>query len=828
MGANESIPRTPPFFTSPGSPHGASARGTAAGSHTVSTLQPNHPFHSLLRATSPPPTDPESDYYIHLFNEFFSISQASSRPLSPLVSTALSAPTSTHAATLSISLRAAIHHLRHGAHPRTLGALHFAFAILSDLRRLSSSHDAATLALAATPAELQLPIRDRIDLARSLRARLVSAVLHLLNPTLSLQSSVEAITDRDIYIDSHSLTRQLRATSVPVLLIVLSADIDSDATLAAALAHHSAPFNSIVGILDSLAHVAQYVNPSSQLTCGVLRQGMRQIPNTGNGVSVWDTWGSFAATTAALNFRSSFTDVVSALSTVSSRFSGPKMSDSVPRTTPTTSSDFTSTSNRSSATHDSMPASSPRLSASETQNGFSSPKFQSDTHFGKLPDTADGSNAQQVEELLTLLAFLCRPTNDNLFFQVICNLEDDPTVGADDGKEDFYSFSKLYDILGQVMTDPKGAYLGFLLLVRNKRFRTFAMARTDPDVLFMPLLASLRARCSVGAVPADGYVAAAILLVLTSDKGICGAINDLTVPETWLPLMADRARLTGDTLTVGEAVLVVCARVVQQSLVTRRKLAEEYLCGICLGVLGNVAPKITNIQPFVAERVVSLIEFLGRRRRRAVAQVIETCDVSKHNFISKQDVQSCALIEKLSKMIGMTLEIIVGILRARSTVAANKHLVYVLMQRDGGLDGEHIAGSSVKARALVHMIGRMVHFFGDCVEQYSTNMSTVRSTGHVAARSTGSHDVPGISVERVFEAIEQNARFLDRNVFDGMPDLDFRLKECDSDNFLQVYAETLLDRLWKRTAEDESDAVRIRRPGEEVGGYIVNRFRIAR
>lgn len=811
MGANESVLRTPSFLIPDTIQTASAATSTDSHNHVQPVLASNHPLNALLHHTTPPPKDPESDFYIRLFNEFIIIARTSFRPLTSLVSTALSVPTSTQAAALSISLRAAVYQLRHGPQSRTLGALYFTHAVLSELRSLAPTSDAALLSLAATPAELQLPLRDRMDLAKSLRAHLVAAVLHLLKRTRST-SSVEPPRSepQQICADMDSVRQQLTAIAVPVLLLVLTTDTNIDATLTATLIHHSMPYDTIVGLLDALNQATSNISPSVQLTYGVCRTETRLVASAGNNPSVWNAWDNLTSATAAINLKIGFADVVTALSMVSHRLVGPrsfesKLTENGSRL-PTNSQRSKST----AASHDFMSTSSlnERVSAAESQ-------------------------AYRITQLLALLNFLCRPTKENNpFYNVVTSLKDacGTKVDEDVGNGEYvYSFSSLYDVLGQTMADPSGALLGFILVVKNERFRRFALARTDPDVLFMPLLASLRVRCTVGAVPADAYLVGAVLMVLTSDKGFCDAIGSLAVPETWLSLLVDQGRLSGEVLTVGEAVLVVCTRVVQQSVVMRRKRTEEYLCGLCLGVMGNVASEITNIQPFVAERLVSLVEFLGRRRKKSVAQLEDKERVTEetNNGGVVQDERCRLLVEKLSEMIGLTLEIIVGVLKARSTVAANKHLVYVLMHRDGVLDGEHIAGSSVKARALVHMIGRMVRFFGDCVE-WETQKARAGQRAEVRDAEDGGRGALGISVDRVFEAIEQKARLLDNGVFAGVPGLEFRLNCDDCEPFLRACAESLIKRLWSSANEEADDDQVCWQLSSEVPQDDVVKFRPSR
>jgi hypothetical protein len=68
------------------------------------------------------------------------------------------------------------------------------------------------------------------------------------------------------------------------------------------------------------------------------------------------------------------------------------------------------------------------------------------------------------------------------------------------GDDSAYSFSRLYEMLGVWIVDPRGALVAYHLIAGNRRFRTFVLARTDPDVILLPLLASMHLRASGSAL----------------------------------------------------------------------------------------------------------------------------------------------------------------------------------------------------------------------------------------------------------------------------------------------------------------------------------------
>lgn len=200
----------------------------------------------------------------------------------------------------------------------------------------------------------------------------------------------------------------------------------------------------------------------------------------------------------------------------------------------------------------------------------------------------------------------------------LLHLHDLPS--QDSGDDSAISFGRLYEALGTWCDDPRAALITYYLVEGNRRFRTFVLSRTDPDVFLVPLLASVYARASVVSLtaPADAYTPAIIILMLTSDAGFCDAINNINLPTTNLPWLADHIRLGGVGISLSGLVMLVCIRCIQQSLVAKRRVMESYLASLCVSIAANVAMSISEISSLAADRLVALIDFIGKRRRRSM------------------------------------------------------------------------------------------------------------------------------------------------------------------------------------------------------------------
>lgn len=441
-------------------------------------------------------------------------------------------------------------------------------------------------------------------------------------------------------------------------------------------------------------------------------------------------------------------------------------------------------------------------------------------------NVAEGKSVLLAERALELLCVLCVPRGESPFRDALYMLRD-----VEKGEEEqggvVDSFSKLYETLGRWMAHPTAALFAYYLLTGSRRFRIFTLARTDPDVLLIPLLASLRKRCLLGHITADAYIPAAIILMLTADKGFCEAIDMITIPNSALDFVEGTARSGNEEIALSGITLLVCSRVAQQSLVLRRRVPDCFLAGVCLSIMTNVSGDVTSIHPLAAERLLSLVEFLGRRRKKAIFLVAHSEDMPMEpprisdsprggakemsdDRLEGMDMytaasaklsafeKSEAFLDRLADFIGLSLEAIVSVLRSRSVVSANRHLVYTLLHREAVLDSEQVSKPSTKCEALSHMLQRMIGFFGTFIDEDGDRRGskTEGKVKHIRGAPTG------ISVERVFHIIDRKARHLPQNVFEGLPEVRFKYDELErSEEFVEPYSWSLV----LRSSKDEWD-----------------------
>lgn len=415
-------------------------------------------------------------------------------------------------------------------------------------------------------------------------------------------------------------------------------------------------------------------------------------------------------------------------------------------------------------------------------------------------DVAPAKIRAASDALCLLLALVSTDIPGGAYRSALLSLRDAPN------STNPTSFRGVYSALCFWASHPAGSLLTEMLLSSNRKFRAYALSRTDPEALLVPLLRALHERCVPPPPAMDAYAPAAAILTLSSDPGFCEAIDTITIPTYLLSWADPRSRLANSPApSLSALVLFVGARAVQQSLLTKRSPPQTYTASLILSAMANVAVATTSIHSPTADRLVSLLEFLGRRvRRTSTAAALSENSASDptttkteetHNNDSQQnsdvaeyflggDVEAVLgggekdtleLCDTLISLTGLTLELVAGVLSSRGDVSSNRHLVYALLHREYLVrrDGP-LAGLSSRCGALCARLERVVRYFGTQVDR-------------AQPQPASDHSAAVLSVERVFAVIDDTARLLPQQLLAGLPQLRFEYRTAKNDRLTFLY-----------------------------------------
>lgn len=398
------------------------------------------------------------------------------------------------------------------------------------------------------------------------------------------------------------------------------------------------------------------------------------------------------------------------------------------------------------------------------------------------------------DSLCTLLALCSAGGPAGAYRAALLGMRDARTPGG--------TFQDVYEALCSWAVHPAGARLAETLLVGNRKFRAYALARTDPDALVVPLLRALHARCAPPSPAADAYAPAAALLSLTTDAGFCEAVDQVLLPANNLAWPDGRGRLAATSVPVpmSSVILFVCSRAVQQALLAKRKRPETYTAGLLLAAMANVAASATRVASPAADRLVSLLDFLGRRARRLSSSAPLKTDEEAESPPAPAAGRECDPAETaavLAECAGDALEVIAGVLRSRGDVSGNRHLVYALLHREHLVARDSaIPALSTRCAALCSRLEAVVRYFGKQVDRAQPDLS-------LAPGDAGAV----LSVERVFAVIDETARLLPRDFLSGLPPLRWKLEPIaeESERFYEPVTWNIVRRFVPGAALPDED-----------------------
>ena len=164
----------------------------------------------------------------------------------------------------------------------------------------------------------------------------------------------------------------------------------------------------------------------------------------------------------------------------------------------------------------------------------------------------------------------------------------------------------------------------YMAVHRNLSFLHFLLAKSEPQTLLAPLLALLYSQATPATRGAGGggggnagsmsdpvasastYVLLVILLLLSQDGKYCA---NLHAPESAVAAVHWFKDRVLTHLSIGSLVVVVVIRTLQSNL----RHEDWYIVTNCLAVLCNMAPHMSGLHGFAAQRMVYLYEVLSKR-----------------------------------------------------------------------------------------------------------------------------------------------------------------------------------------------------------------------
>lgn len=255
--------------------------------------------------------------------------------------------------------------------------------------------------------------------------------------------------------------------------------------------------------------------------------------------------------------------------------------------------------------------------------------------------------------------------------QDACN-EATPTSAVATFKLDL---GRLYITLCHVASSDQTTLLLYLLVHRNRHVKTYIMARSDIELLVVPILKTLYHAPDSNSHHI--YMSLIILLILSEDD-----LFNRTVHETILKGVTWYTERSISEISLGGLLVLVVIRTIQYNML---KMRDKYLHTNCLAALANMSSQFRSLHPYVSQRLVSLFETLAKKYSRLADQIQQhdSEGSTPDTILSVEDTdQPSDLVQDLGvleEVLHMVLEIINSCLSHQ--LAHNPNLIYTLLYK---------------------------------------------------------------------------------------------------------------------------------------------------
>uniref|UniRef100_A0A8C5M575 Dymeclin n=1 Tax=Leptobrachium leishanense TaxID=445787 RepID=A0A8C5M575_9ANUR len=420
---------------------------------------------------------------------------------------------------------------------------------------------------------------------------------------------------------------------------------------------------------------------------------------------------------------------------------------------------------------------------------------------------------QSLMLVLILVNLTDAPDCPNPYRQAVTSFKNtqDSSVAPSPTPHSFQiNFNSLYTALCEQQMSDQATLLLYTLLHQNSNVRTYVLARTDIEILVLPILEILyhvEERNSHHV-----YMALIILLILTEDDGFNRSIHQVILKNiTWY---AERV-LT--EISLGSLLILVVIRTIQYNMTRTR---DKYLHTNCLAALANMSAQFRSLHQYAAQRIISyacrhlrrylyvldklyfphshcstlqhffsalgdngeeLLSLTCSHILRSYASSLFSLLSKKHNKVLEQATQSlrgplgsegaplpdyAQDLNVIEEVIRMMLEIINSCLS--NSLHHNPNLVYALLYKRELF--EQFRGHPC-FQDIMQNIDMVISFFSSRLEQAGADLS----------------------VERVLEIIKQGAVALPKDRLRKFPELKFKyVEEEQPEEFFIPYVWSLV------------------------------------
>ena len=256
--------------------------------------------------------------------------------------------------------------------------------------------------------------------------------------------------------------------------------------------------------------------------------------------------------------------------------------------------------------------------------------------------------------------------------------------------------------------------LFYALLQNNEEFMNYCMARTDVDVIVMPLLERLYKHVDMeGTSMNELYIVAILVLVLTGDGAFVASANGSVMKDRDVAWYTAR-NVKGIRLDSLMLLVLLHVAMVTTYSPTRR---DVYLHTNALASIANMAPTMRDMHPVACQRLMAVLEKLGGTAARL-----------RGGLEVAVDREMLGLVDEFRSLI---FEVINAVIE--NCLNENVALVYAMLHKRSAIDrysgadgGSGDGGGNQELRELSENACAVVEYFGRLLPPSDTPASIER------------------------------------------------------------------------------------------------------
>ncbi|XP_015904833.1 dymeclin isoform X2 [Parasteatoda tepidariorum] len=294
-------------------------------------------------------------------------------------------------------------------------------------------------------------------------------------------------------------------------------------------------------------------------------------------------------------------------------------------------------------------------------------------------------------------------------------------------------YDALFTTLCNTLKDDQTALLTYMLIHQNPHFRQYIIFSSDVSLLVVPLLKLLYDAPEKNSHLI--YMALIIILILSEEEYFDKQIHSIKLKNiTWY------MERTLSEISLGSLLVLILVRTIQYNMT---RMHDKYLHTNCLAALANMSAYVQNLHPYVCQKFVSLLEYMGKR-------YIHVTDQSR-TVLQIDDELPSSDLSVLEEVLRMLLEILNSFFT--SQLKNNINLLYTILYK------KEIFGmfrSNPNFQDIMQNIDIVLLFFTSHLESMDHN-SSVSEVSEIlkAAASTWSKEKLKKLPELKFKYVEE-------------------------------------------------------------------------